>query len=186
MRGPERRSPEQTAFEEYLFESLGFQYYCCGKLALMAQQMLVYGVIYHHAVEMFLKARLSRKYSLKHLKDNFGHDLPKLWDAFKSECPGQRLDEFDEMILELDSFEDIRYPDKIIGEGAVITGGWGPVPDNNPDKPPRYELGAAEVDRFMMRFFEVCDVNPKFFSNRLNDDARSALLRNNQFAAEFT
>jgi len=58
------------------FMRLGVQYYVAARSAALvgATLMPVCGNLYHHALEMFLKAGLSRKYSLAELK-RFGHKL---------------------------------------------------------------------------------------------------------------
>src|SRR5260221_7699546 len=81
------------------FLNLGIQYYTAGRSAVLAELIPVAGNLFHHAIEMLLKARLSQKLSLKELcKRPFGHRLSSLWDAFKAEFPAENLDEFDQGI----------------------------------------------------------------------------------------
>lgn len=57
------------------------------------------------SVEMFLKAGLSRQITLDDLKNptNFGHDLLKLWPAFKAQfATAGELDEFDATVTKLE------------------------------------------------------------------------------------
>jgi hypothetical protein len=81
------------------FMDLGVQYYAAARAAVMANLFPVCGNLYHHAIEMLLKAGLSQKLSLSELKE-FRHKLPKLWKRFKSEFPS--IDQFDDVIVKLD------------------------------------------------------------------------------------
>src|SRR5690242_6221306 len=95
------------------FMKLGFQYYVAARSAVMAQLLPVCGNLYHHSLEMFLKAGLSRHITLDDLKNpgKFGHDLLKLWSAFKAQfAAAGELDEFDVTVTKLNKFEEIRYP----------------------------------------------------------------------------
>jgi hypothetical protein len=86
----------------------------------------VCGNLYHHALEMFLKAGLSRRHSLKSLasKKNSGHKLIDIWNAFKADFPSPELLRFDTTIADIDDFEEIRYPDKIFKNGAQMMIDW--------------------------------------------------------------
>jgi hypothetical protein len=57
------------------FMKLGVQYYVAARSAAWAGLLPVCGNLYHHTLEMFLKAGLSRKYSLRELQKKFGHRL---------------------------------------------------------------------------------------------------------------
>jgi hypothetical protein len=102
------------------FEHLGVDYYVAGRSAVLAQRMPLCGNLFHHSIEMFLKARLSHSYSLEELQGRFGHRLQRLWEAFKAEFPGSDLDRFDEIIAGLDRFERIRYPNAVLAEGMAV------------------------------------------------------------------
>ena len=53
---------------EIQFLRLGIQYYVVGRSAVLARLSPVCGNLLHHAVEAYLKARLSQKHSLKELE----------------------------------------------------------------------------------------------------------------------
>ena len=63
--------------------TIAIQYYVAGRSACFAGFMPVGGNLFHHAVEMLLKHFLLKCYSATQLKDRFGHNLKKLWGAFK-------------------------------------------------------------------------------------------------------
>ena len=61
--------------EDEEFMKLGVQYYVAARSAVMAKLLPVCGNLYHHSLEMFLKAGLSRHITLDDLKHprKFGH-----------------------------------------------------------------------------------------------------------------
>lgn len=96
--------------------ALAIQYYLAGRSASFAYSMPVVGNLFHHAVEMLLKYFLINSYSADQLKNEFGHNLKKLWDAFKKVVNDRTLDKFDGLISDLNDFEELRYP----GKGFII------------------------------------------------------------------
>jgi len=171
------------------FLRLGVQYYTAARSAVLAQLAPVSGNLYHHAIEMLLKARLSQKRSLKELsRPPFRHKLGALWNVFKAEFPTAGLDQFDDTIATLDRFETLRYPDAILNEGAEIIVMWEPghssstyAPEITP--PPRYQIVVTEIDRLVARIFEVSSRNPAFFTGWMNEYAQGAITRDNPACA---
>jgi hypothetical protein len=100
------------------------QYYATARFAMHAQCMPVCGTLFHHTVEMILKAGLVRKRKLSDLKD-MKHRLKVLWRAFKADFPDPTLKRHDKTISSLDKFEAIRYPDiaHARDDGAVFRSG---------------------------------------------------------------
>jgi hypothetical protein len=163
---------------------LGVDYYVVGRAAALAQRMPLAGNQFHHALEVMLKARLSQKHSLLKLSREFGHYLPRLWEAFKADFPGRDLREFDETVATLDRFEGIRYPDKIITEGMIAHVEWD-KPGGRPStgrSEPKYVVVVNDIDRLVAKIFELSSRNPAFWTRRLNDYARDALTRANPVA----
>ena len=173
----------QDANEHFL--SLGVQYYTAARAAVLARLSPVCGNLYHHAIEMLVKAHLSQRRSLEDLSRRpFGHDLCALWNAFKADFPTSGLEEFDDTIATLAAFETIRYPDAIIKKGAEINVMWcpGPVssayaPGTTP--PPRYQIVVTDIDRLVERIFKVSSRNPVFFTGGMNHYARDAITCDN-------
>jgi len=171
------------------FLRLGVQYYVAGRSAVLAALLPISGNLFHHAIESFLKARLSQKLSLQKVKalgGRTGHELPPLWDAFKTEFPMARLEEFDGTIADLEHFERLRYPDAVIKEGAEILVGTGTfigTPGANPA--PRYQIDTLVIDHLVAKIFEVCSRNPAFFTGGMNSYAREAITRNNPIGERF-
>jgi hypothetical protein len=93
---------------EEQFMKLGVQYYAAARSAAWSG-LWVSGNLYHHSIEMFLKAGLARRYSLEQLHKKFGHRLVTIWNTFKADFPSTTLLEFNKLIADLAGFEDIRY-----------------------------------------------------------------------------
>jgi hypothetical protein len=166
------------------FLILGGQYYTAARCAALAQLSPVCGNIYHHAIEMLLKGLLSRTHSLEELSRRpFGHNLRKLWNAFKAEFPTEALDQFDDTITTLHSFERLRYPEATT-EGAVLMIHWEPGRHLPPYgsgfmSMPRYQIVVTAIDHLVARIFDFCTWNPAAYTGLLSDYALEAITRNN-------
>jgi len=107
------------------FAQIACQYYVQARFAMHAQCMPACGNLFHHAVEIFLKAGivkagLAQNHKLSVLK-GMGHDLKNLWRAFKADFPESALERHDKTILLLNKFEAIRYPND---EHMAATAQW--------------------------------------------------------------
>jgi hypothetical protein len=100
------------------FFRYGCQYYVAGRYGVFAGLIPVAANLHHHAIEMLLKGALSKKMTLEELKNKLGHKLEKTWDEFKAVANDSSLARFDQVIAELNKFEEIRYPDKLLQSGA--------------------------------------------------------------------
>lgn len=175
------------------FYKIALEYYVGGRAALLSGNTLITGNLFHHAVEMLLKGHLSKTVPLTQLKDQKkrGHNISKLWTAFRDTVPSDDLTEFDTMIDDLDKFEKIRYPDDILAHGASITVGFvrrQPVTNMAPGRPePAYQIGVRDVDAFFARLFPLCRLNPTAYFGHLtrhgpevltyeNDESKNWLL----------
>lgn len=170
------------------FLDLGFQYYTAGRLAFLTQLTPITGNLFHHAIEMQIKARLSQTHTLEELsRKPFGHRLFSLWDAFKAEFSDEELDEFDSVISLLDEFEELRYPDSILKNGAsVMLQITAPVTAHLSNlgsvAVPEYTLVLNDIDRLFARILQVSSRNPLFFISPLNEFGCSALSQDNPVA----
>ena len=167
----------QLSREEEQLLIIGVEYYIAARAAARGGLVSVVGILFHHAIEMCLKARLSHNFSFVELsRGRFGHDLDALWQEFKTQFPQANLDEFDRTIQGLHEFWSIRYPDKVIREGAQIHINW--VPSCNADRPaspPCYEITVTNIDRLIFKVFEICSRNFPAFVSGMNGYARDAL-----------
>lgn len=174
------------------FLQLAIQYYVAARSAALAALIPVCGNLFHHSIEMFLKARLSQTRTLQELsKVPLGHNLLALWNAFKLEFPAAQLDTFDTTIDTLQLFERIRYPDETLKHGAQIYVEWDAAPAFVMERPgvkasPRYTIVVREIDLLVGKIFEVCSRNPKFFAGEfMKPYAKDALVQQNPIAAIF-
>ena len=140
----------------------------------------VCGNLFHHAVEMIIKAGLLRERG--NLNKMRHHHLKSLWKVFKKEFPYPRLTKHDQTISRLDKFEEIRYPD--VGHSIGMTAQWsGPrstVTVRGMSRSPRqYALVVDEIDALMADVIEASSWNPRSFAPT-DPAARTALRRHNK------
>jgi hypothetical protein len=175
--------------EEEQFLELGFQYYVAARSAAMSRLLPVCGNLFHHSLEMLLKAGLSRHLSLRDLQNRFGHRLTDIWAAFKTQfASAGELDQFDGTIAKVHEFEDIRYPDKVLKLGAQMLVDWGATSSVAlafGAAPPLYQLNVHDLDRLVAKILEACSRNPLFFTSYLAalPHAREILTHDNPVAA---
>jgi hypothetical protein len=152
-----------------IFISTAVHYYIAGRYAVFAGLNPTAGNLLHHAIEMCLKGALAKKgWSLDDLKDRLGHNLPKIWRAFKAQHLGT-LTEFDAVVSELDRFEEIRYPNSILKHGMLCEIDPGQRPSTHKPtglKPtePRYALYLGEIDPLFAKVFELASINFQAFT----------------------
>jgi hypothetical protein len=148
-------------------------------------QVPVAGNLFHHAVELFLKAAMSHRVPVRRLASrNLGHDLEALWGEFKVEHP--KADESLLPIVEtLNRFEDIRYP--VAGEVqcpqlhlAVFRHPEG----KSMGAPGAYALVLEDVDRLVQYIVSKIQFNKLIKMNveQLPAVSRQALSERNLYA----
>jgi len=157
----------------------GLQYYVSGRFAAASGFSPVTANLLHHAVELLLKACLAYDDSLAEIwkygsKRSYGHELPLLWEEFKRRNPGLSTAEFDAVISELHKFENIRYPETLIKEGATIAVAIFDVaiPPTGKGVNPEtvYVLNLPQVDRLMKVLFDATHGNPEVFLPDVNGE----------------
>ncbi len=165
------------------FFTLGMQYYVAGRSAALMKLIPVSGNLLHHAVEMLLKGDLSVEKTPEELKTKARHKLPTLWDMFK-ERHVETDPSVDHVIKELHAFEDIRYPNRIVAEGASMSVGIGGSAFLYPDessrpREPSYTIDVSDVDRLVSIIFDFSTYKLEFFKAKLTSDAKQILTRGN-------
>ena len=167
------------------FLTLGVQYYVAGRSAALLRLIPVSGNLLHHAVEMLLKGVLSLHHSPDEIRRH-RHRLPELWEKYKERHDTGQLREYDQLIIGLHAFEDIRYPDNIIRSGAAMSVGFGGTAHADPAgasgaKEPAYALDVCEIDRLIATIFRTSSFIPAFFTGKLTSDARRILGEGNEW-----
>jgi hypothetical protein len=171
--------------QQLLFEQ-GLEYYISGRHAVFSGLNHIAGNLLHHAIEMLLKGNLLSHFTLRQLRSQFGHDIEKLWNEFKARSSAS-LTGFDNVIMDLNKFEEIRYPDKSLIDGLALSisptqatkviGAGG-----QQHNVPYYYLTWEEIDQLVKIIFKESSVNPLFFTAKYQESARQFLLKENKFS----
>jgi len=158
---------------------LSLQYYVAGRFAALNRLHDVAPVVLHHALEFILKAALARTHTLAQLKNEHRHDLESLWQAAVQEIATLKTPLRDRTIADLNKFEDLRYPDNLITQGASVTigirSGQDPaVSGSRPSSGPNYRFNLEDVDELWAAVFQEVANAPAFLQH-LPPGARTAL-----------
>lgn len=155
----------------------GLQYYVAGRFATANRFTPVCANLLHHAVELLLKACLSRvdprETIERYGRSAYGHNILLLWEEFKKRQTATIPVEFDAIVAALHDFEDIRYPEKLIRNGATII--INPIVDepiraNGRGPEPSYDLTLPPIDRLMGFLFKASNANPEAFLHEITDE----------------
>ena len=172
--------------EQQAYFDRGLEYYICGRYSVFSGLSSIAGNLLHHAIEMLLKGNLVSHCSLNELRSQFGHDIKSLWGEFKSHTSAS-LTEFDSVIIDLDKFEEIRYPDNSLLNGLALS--ISPSQDteamslrSEQYKTPHYYLTWEHIDKLVSIIFKESSVNPLFFIGKYRESARQFLLLENKFS----
>jgi hypothetical protein len=186
-----RRRPKEETYKDPEKASIEFcrsamDYYVAGRFsALTGKSIIVSGNILHHAIEMLLKGALcmKRSHSRQQIR-SMGHNLKRAWKAFKKTFPDPRLNALDSAVKDLNKFEDLRYPDKLMSSGmeGMFILKREHVKDSYVSAPKgsmlsKYSYIMEDVDELVKLIFEVGGINPKFFP--LYSDALTILQKEN-------
>ncbi len=161
---------------------LGTQYYLAARSATFAGCFPVAGNLFHHAVELYLKGDLATDLSRARLKA-YGHNLRRLWTAYKTKHRTVDLSRHDLHISQLHKFEKIRYPDAITDKGmfgtiAIARPATAPsMWSADGAVPPSYHLVVNDVDEIVRTIFNTTSLNPDFFFR--TEESRAILHRDN-------
>ena len=104
-----------------IYAKIGTEYYIAARVANERDHLLIAGNLVHNGFEMLLKFTLLGKnaYTPDELQQQFGHNLPALWEAAKVAvgpwAAAQDWDRFDDFIHQIHRFEDIRYGEFPLG-----------------------------------------------------------------------
>ncbi len=180
---------EDDKFREWFF-SLATQYYVAGRLAAIDGIVPVYGNLFHHAVEMYLKGALVGTLSVKQMRNPpYKHDLNALWDSFKAKEADPALHAFTPTIAALHEFDSIRYPEQIVAKGMMVNIVWAREDVaqviGKATMPPKYEFVINDVDGLVIEILCRASRNPKALHPGVRSTARNALAYRNPHATDW-
>lgn len=147
-------------------------YYLAGRFAAMAAFVPTAPILWHHAIEMLLKAEVIKSRTdltvdqlRKHLKRDFGHNLHKLWAAVGQLYASTDLKPFDSTIGRLHAFEEVRYPENDVTTIIELTFETidGPIyvhGDRDKGKTLACRISLEEIDSLMATLWGVFHVEP--------------------------
>ena len=177
--------PTPTLDIDSYYFNLATQYYVTARWATFTISGTVAGNLFHHAVELYLKGDLSRSMPQNQLRI-FGHNLNRLWKAYKRKYSAVGLASFDNCIRALQKFETIRYPDSIAKRGMFFSI---PVARAQPPlvfsvaggaiTPPTYSVVVNDIDQLIGILFSISALNPDFYFAPLSMEGRAVLYCDN-------
>jgi hypothetical protein len=184
VRPEDEDMPNDRAIDEFF--KYGCQYYVAGRYGVFASLIPIAANLHHHAIEMLLKGALSKSMTLKEMKARLKHKLEKTWETFKAQANDTSLNRFDGVIEELNKFEDIRYPDNLLKNGASMTFGitkaGAAMTSTSGVSVPSYELCLEEIDELIAEIFKVASRNPNvYLKGMMRKDATDYVERDNRF-----
>lgn len=162
--------PRQEDRYHFLEAMLG--YYLTSRFAML-NGLQVAPQLAHHAVELLIKFTLLKDVADEDMtaearrlkRREFGHDLDRLWPAYKQKIAPVDLSRFDAAITALNRWEGLRYGG--FPEGKPVQRSFGPVrpgvssasDDQDWDV---YDFGLQEIDDLIRSMFKAIDLNPAF------------------------
>jgi hypothetical protein len=166
-----------------IFIASAMHYYTAGRYAVFASLNPTAANLLHHAVEMSLKGALSKAgMSLSDLR-KLKHNLLKIWCAFTRSYQVD-LSSFEPVIVDLNKYEEIRYPDLIVVQGMESEITRGKPPTSPGSGLPKYPLRLGDIDELLDRVFTVASISHKGYSNHIfKPEARKYLTEENDVAA---
>ena len=180
-----RHGHDQDFMNAHFFVRSGYEYYANARFAMHAQGSYVCGNLFHHAVEMLLKAGLAKSGAPLEGLQRMGHNLKRLWRAYKRKHPTAALSRHDRTINRLDKHEDIRYPDPTLGSIGVSmewSGEPGAVTTYGGMKSPKqYAVVVSDIDDLVADIVRTSSWNPGAIVGN-NDTALEAIRRYNRHA----
>jgi hypothetical protein len=157
-----------------------------GRYGVYAAFFPVAANLHHHAIEMLLKGTLAGWMSPKDMK-KLSHNLNAIWEVFKAVIDEPSLTKFDAVIEELNKFEDIRYPDRLLASEASImfdiTKAGATQSYLTGVSDPQFKLCLENVDELIADIFRISGRNPDVYlkMTMASTDARQYLERENAF-----
>jgi hypothetical protein len=166
------------------YTTSALEYHITARYAAFSGLSSVCGILFHHALEMYLKGYHSSKLEAGQLR-KLGHDLDKSWEAFKRDFAGSGLERFDKTIRALDEHEALRYPERVASAGALtiiinMSKPLSQVSNTKLNKGKQFNLVVDELDALAKLVLEKSKINSAAFAQRFSNDAQEFLKRDNK------
>jgi len=174
----------QSRVEQDQYFHWGLQYYIAGRFSWFCYFHPITGVLFHHAIEMFLKGKLHDIHTEVKLKNYFKHNLHRLWNEFKILSGDPSLPKYDSTIQQLNKWEDVRYPPaKASSMGSGLRKGKkSKMVRPKMKEEDMYRINLEEMDELVEKLFSVMGVNPRFFQWVLKEEvARNFYRKENRY-----
>jgi HEPN domain-containing protein len=158
------------------------EYYIAARFSALSFFMPMSGVIFHHAIELYLKGLLCPLLDEKK-RTKLGHNLRRAWKKYKSLSKDSSLSRFDDRIAGLDRHWGVRYPDEILRHGIQVDIGFEKSPAAaviGGRNQSRYVLVIEELDELMAVLWNKSGLNIEAFMSS-SDAAREYLGRWNKW-----
>lgn len=170
----------------HYYVTTAIQYHIAARFAAFAGFSYVCGVLFHHAVEMYLKGQLCLTHDENQLR-KFSHNLLKSWKAYKEAVSWTGPGAFEDSIRTLNDHEELRYPDRIAPAGAVVIDFSRPkssevLPESKSklNRGKYFTLYVDDLDALASAILQASKLNPPYFTAALNSDASEFLRRENK------
>ena len=186
-----RREASRLDPDSYRFAlgEYGIAYYAIARNAVKLGFTNVAGSLMHHALEYFLKAALVKQGTpIADLRD-YGHDLKSMWRVVRDRAGEPGLAGHDATIRDVERFESLRYPDRVLRTGMTYLADWLP-PAGRPKfgrgmrQLPHYQFVVSEIDALVLDLFRVASLNPIAF-RPTGSAGRAAITEWNNFASNW-
>jgi hypothetical protein len=171
------------------FVKSGCEYYATARFAMYAQRPLICGNLFHHAVEMLLKAGLANRGKTLPDLESMGHNLKKLWREYKNDHPEADLERHNKTINRLNKHEEIRYPNPRLGSIGLSLQ-WSGEPAEVKTfgglrTPKQYAIVVSDIDDLVSDVLRTSSWNTGVFMGT-NQAALEAIKRENKHASFLT
>ena len=173
----------RESYINWSFE-FGYQYYIAGRFATAAAFRPVAGSIIHHAVELLLKSCLATSDTaaqIRAYRNTYRHGLNDLWNEFRNRKQDPSLAQYDDILTKLNQFEKVRYPEKLIDRGALLSIGLveptQPTTTSSTLKVPHYELYLPQIDRLVDRLARATGRNFEAWRQHLDQEHARRFFR---------
>jgi HEPN domain-containing protein len=183
-------SIKDADFARQQYFSRAIEYHVTARYGAFAGLCNVGGILFHHAVEMYLKGGLRRTLNDDQLK-GLGHDLQKAWGEFKRQFSVSASSNFDNAVKMLDEHELLRYPDRVFTAGAPATAilldftrpttpaQGTPTPAASP-RPKEFKLYVDDLDALAKFILHTSGFNAPALTCGLKSEALTLLKRDNK------